>query len=417
LLRGSIAARISRMWIAKLRNMLLGLLLLKLLCVAAANECPTRSDDLRSSSAAGPKAILEFTSNLDIDLLVMWVNDVGLEQASGIVTAYGTLTQHSYVGHAFRFYSSIGPSLLIYEYTVMKEEEEVQLDSCTQNQQEIGYTQGRHQEFTELVHDPKAPCLPANQSSAWSCVRFVSQAEFDTRTPEHFGFANEQEAQDRLVGEMTDLEYTQHVPKIPRLTDGPGYLKMNFTKKLRDALLPLYEEKKKTHMEQHEPIAGGYTNIHINHFDKLNLHQFQDVYVTVVSEMKQVLQWWVGAKLKHTSTFGIRIYRRHGMLINHVDRMDTHLASAVLQVAQQCDGGWPLEVVRENGERYEVYLQPGEMVLYEGAKIQHGRPMRFNGTEFANIFSHFAPIHWNGIGKSPLFKPEDFITKKHDMEL
>merc|ERR1712226_1400320 len=59
---------------------------------------------------------------------------------------------------------------------------------------------------------------------------------------------------------------------------------------------------------------------------------------------------------------------RHAMLINHVDRGDTHIASAVLQVHQDCDedGGWPLEVHSEDGEAYEVYLQPGEMVLYEG---------------------------------------------------
>jgi hypothetical protein len=51
-----------------------------------------------------------------------------------------------------------------------------------------------------------------------------------------------------------------------------------------------------------------------------------------VKEMQQVLQWWTKMRLRHTSTFGVRVYRRDSMLINHVDRMDTHLASAVLQV-------------------------------------------------------------------------------------
>ena len=103
-------------------------------------------------------------------------------------------------------------------------------------------------------------------------------------------------------------------------------------------------------------------------------------------------------RLKHTSTFGVRIYRRDSMLINHVDRMDTHLASAVLQISQEvdADGGWPLEVMLPDGMVGEVYLQPGEMVLYEGAWLRHGRPMRFKGTEFANIFSHFAPLAWKG---------------------
>lgn len=87
------------------------------------------------------------------------------------------------------------------------------------------------------------------------------------------------------------------------------------------------------------------------------------------------------------------------MLINHVDRHDTHLASAVIQIAQQVDeeGGWPLEVVAANGATKEVYLQPGEMVLYEGARLFHGRPMRFHGDEFANVFTHFAPLDYKGL--------------------
>ena len=86
------------------------------------------------------------------------------------------------------------------------------------------------------------------------------------------------------------------------------------------------------------------------------------------------------------------------MLINHVDREDTHLASDVLQVDQTVDpdGGWPLEVLQPDGLPCEVYLQLGEMVLYEGARIKHGRPMRFNGDAFANVFSRFRPDNWHG---------------------
>ena len=82
-----------------------------------------------------------------------------------------------------------------------------------------------------------------------------------------------------------------------------------------------------------------------------------------------------GLRLKHTSTFGIRVYRRGSMLIDHVDRMDTHLASAVIQVDQKVDenGGWPLELLLANGTVAEVYTQPGEVILYEGAWLRHGR--------------------------------------------
>ena len=38
------------------------------------------------------------------------------------------------------------------------------------------------------------------------------------------------------------------------------------------------------------------------------------------------------------------------------------------------------------------------MVLYEGARLFHGRPMRNNCTEFGNIFTHFAPVGFKGPG-------------------
>merc|ERR1711988_1930931 len=140
----------------------------------------------------------------------------------------------------------------------------------------------------------------------------------------------------------------------------------------------------------HPPIPGGYTNSRDVALTKIDLDDFRPVQRAVANEMQEILEWWTGRELTHTSTFGVRIYHRGSMLIDHVDRADTHLASAVIQIAQEVDedGGWPLEVLDDEGNAYEVFLQPGEMVLYEGARLRHGRPMRFQGTEFANIFSH-----------------------------
>ena len=66
----------------------------------------------------------------------------------------------------------------------------------------------------------------------------------------------------------------------------------------------------------------------------------------------------------------------------------SHSSPPLKQVHQVVDedGGWPLEVLLPHGRVGEVYLQAGEMVLYEGAWLRHGRPMRFKGDEFANIF-------------------------------
>ncbi len=76
----------------------------------------------------------------------------------------------------------------------------------------------------------------------------------------------------------------------------------------------------------------------------------------------------------------------------------------MIQVFQDCDedGGWPLEVVGEDGLVREVYLQPGEMVLYEGAVLP-GRQLTCGcrGTVAAwaadevqgkSLWQHFQPL-------------------------
>ncbi len=126
--------------------------------------------------------------------------------------------------------------------------------------------------------------------------------------------------------------------------------------------------------------------------DKIEIDEFPNVKKSIIEQMQPILEAWTQQRLRHTSTFGIRIYRRDSMLINHVDRWATHIASAVLQIAQDVDEGWPLEILDHHGNAALIYLQPGEMVLYEGASFKHGRPMRFKGNMFANIFTHFAPF-------------------------
>ncbi len=39
----------------------------------------------------------------------------------------------------------------------------------------------------------------------------------------------------------------------------------------------------------------------------------------------------------------------------------------------------------------EIFLKPGEMLMYESAKCPHGRPVPFRGEYFINSFIHFIP--------------------------
>mmetsp|Transcript_53153 Transcript_53153/g.159074 ORF Transcript_53153/g.159074 Transcript_53153/m.159074 type:complete len:306 (-) Transcript_53153:898-1815(-) len=58
---------------------------------------------------------------------------------------------------------------------------------------------------------------------------------------------------------------------------------------------------------------------------------------------KSTLEEWIGEELSPCSLYGIRIYHAGAILAPHVDRMPL-VTSAIINVAQDLDEAWPLEV-------------------------------------------------------------------------
>jgi prolyl 4-hydroxylase len=103
-----------------------------------------------------------------------------------------------------------------------------------------------------------------------------------------------------------------------------------------------------------------------------------------------VISVWVGQELKHTSLYGIRVYKTNSILTTHVDRLPL-VSSAIIHVAQDLDEPWPLEVYGHDGKATNVTMEPGDMVLYESHSVLHGRPFPLKGRFMANVFIHFEP--------------------------
>eukprot|EP00586_Coscinodiscus_wailesii_P021655 CAMPEP_0172519102 /NCGR_PEP_ID=MMETSP1066-20121228/291217_1 /TAXON_ID=671091 /ORGANISM="Coscinodiscus wailesii, Strain CCMP2513" /LENGTH=458 /DNA_ID=CAMNT_0013301621 /DNA_START=103 /DNA_END=1476 /DNA_ORIENTATION=- len=110
---------------------------------------------------------------------------------------------------------------------------------------------------------------------------------------------------------------------------------------------------------------------------------------------KDTIEEWTGNEIKDVSLYGIRVYTEGAVLAPHVDRMPL-ISSAIVNVAQDVDEDWPLEVYGRDGKAYNVTMQPGDMVLYESHSLLHGRPFPLKGRYFANIFIHFEPIAPDG---------------------
>mmetsp|Transcript_30464 Transcript_30464/g.73067 ORF Transcript_30464/g.73067 Transcript_30464/m.73067 type:complete len:478 (+) Transcript_30464:134-1567(+) len=106
---------------------------------------------------------------------------------------------------------------------------------------------------------------------------------------------------------------------------------------------------------------------------------------------KNVIQEWTGEELTECSLYGIRVYPTGSVLATHVDRLPL-VSSAIINVAQDVDEPWPLEVYGHDGKATNVTMLPGDMVLYESHTVLHGRPFPLKGRFMANIFIHFEPV-------------------------
>jgi len=124
-------------------------------------------------------------------------------------------------------------------------------------------------------------------------------------------------------------------------------------------------------------------------FRSLDGTVLEDIY----AQMRPMAQDWIDNKveLSGTSIYGIRKYTRGAWLHGHLDHLRSHVISAILNIKQDVDEDWPLQIFDHSGQVHEVLLQPGEMVWYESASLVHGRVKPLNGSYFENLFVHYMP--------------------------
>ncbi len=145
-----------------------------------------------------------------------------------------------------------------------------------------------------------------------------------------------------------------------------------------------------------ETVEGGYvyntegkkkqssTLVHLTEELKKEIH---DNVVPLVSE-------WCGKELEPSYVYGIREYKDKAVLKSHRDRIETHVLGVIINVDQDVREDWPLVIDDHSYREHEIYLKPGDMIFYESARLQHGRPNPFNGNSFANIFCHLRPVDY-----------------------
>lgn len=175
-----------------------------------------------------------------------------------------------------------------------------------------------------------------------------------------------------------------------------GFAKVMMPEDLFGEIKDFWKKYKDSGRKDEEWPTG---NTYTNHWSKptmmVNLENRKlrggmDLKNKIWAGSRDILEKWVDQELTATSLYGIRIYQDGHVLAPHVDRMPL-VVSCIINVDQDLDEPWPLEVYAHNGLSYNVTMEPGEMILYESHSVIHGRPFALSGRFMANIFVHYEP--------------------------
>ncbi len=98
----------------------------------------------------------------------------------------------------------------------------------------------------------------------------------------------------------------------------------------------------------------------------------QELHDEIWNVTRDLISEWTGETLEGSSVYGVRIYKEGAILAPHVDRLPL-ICSAIINVEQDVDEDWPLEVIGHDGVARNVTMKPGDMVLYESHSVLHGR--------------------------------------------
>ena len=97
---------------------------------------------------------------------------------------------------------------------------------------------------------------------------------------------------------------------------------------------------------------------------------------------RPTIEAWTGMKLQPSSLYGIRMYTEGAILAPHVDRLPL-VSSCIINVDQDVDEPWILEVFDRNDRAVNVTMEPGDMVL---CKNGLGLPFTFFVSFVLNIY-------------------------------
>jgi prolyl 4-hydroxylase len=175
--------------------------------------------------------------------------------------------------------------------------------------------------------------------------------------------------------------------ELPPLLE-KGYIIKTLPKELFNQVDNLYQKSKKFTREERKDEALSVTGK-----SELSLvSRFGYLRDNLMNDLLPLHEEVFKVSLIPEVMFGVRTYFNGSMLGMHYDKFVTHHVGSIICVDKDLNGAddWPLHLIDYQGKEQLIYLNVGDIVFYESAKLLHGRPTPLEGNSFSILMYHLS---------------------------
>jgi hypothetical protein len=171
--------------------------------------------------------------------------------------------------------------------------------------------------------------------------------------------------------------------QLPRYTE-EGYMKIPMPDEIYKRMMAFYHRNTKTRFKENWPKEACQINFHESAMTMVYLDNEPYERDSIGKLVAPILANWTNTHdLELTSFYGIREYHRGNELHMHIDRIESHAISAILNLEQdKLDEDWELEVIDLQGKWQKI-----PMVSEEVSEREEGG-LRPRGLGFLKAFGN-----------------------------
>lgn len=187
---------------------------------------------------------------------------------------------------------------------------------------------------------------------------------------------------------------THFAPSPFLLLQTPEALQQRLMKDYEEMIFEPVQDQAERDPDYQAEVISGISSVRSRTPDLRYAPMSESLMELAYERLTPMMEDWAGQPLQRSWGYGIRSYGPGSWLHIHRDRIDTHVLSCIVHVADQSNQPWPLDFIDHDAVHHQVIFKQGTMLFYESL-CPHGRASEFDGDYYRNMYFHWRPRNWD----------------------